>query len=228
MSHKTGEITSRSSKPLCLNNLSALVLKFLKKNQTTTFSKVADMVIHEISQTYGDVSVDKTTRRRVYDVLNVFLASGLITKEGKTIQFHQNSKNGISLNNENSNDNELSNEDEELMAINNEKKQQLISKIKLYLTYRSLILRNHSILKPPNAIHLPAIIIGFNSSLEDISQRYQNGHTLEIQTTDNPIFYSPNDIFKTMSFPIESQRQIFKELKGFEKIEKEVFDVNES
>lgn len=82
------ESPSKGSRPLCLTNLSAMVLEFLKKNPVTTFSNVADMIIRTISEKYKDISADKTTRRRVYDVLNVFLATGIITKDNKRIRYN--------------------------------------------------------------------------------------------------------------------------------------------
>jgi hypothetical protein len=77
----------RREKPLCLNNLAASVMKFIEAARVTTFQDVADRLILEVSRFLRENKGDKTTRRRVYDVLNVFLAPGLIERSGKSIRF---------------------------------------------------------------------------------------------------------------------------------------------
>ncbi|OHT08916.1 hypothetical protein TRFO_22424 [Tritrichomonas foetus] len=177
------------------------------------------MIITEISQAYGDMSGDKTTRRRVYDVLNVFLASGIITKENKTIKYNPPPIPEASK--------KVSEQDQELLSVNSQKRQQILNKIRLYLTYRSLLERNRGIVKPESAVNLPVILVGFNTAINEVSKSNDNEHTLEIRAAENPTFFSPNDVFKTMVFPEEFQKEVLREMPMFGKLEGDVFAKSE-
>jgi hypothetical protein len=77
----------RGEKTLCLNNLAVLVMKLIEAAQVTTFQDVAGALILEVSRFPRESKGEKTTRRRIYDVLNVFLAPSLIEPSGKSIRF---------------------------------------------------------------------------------------------------------------------------------------------
>jgi hypothetical protein len=72
---------AHEAKPLSLSHLAAAVLRFIEGRQSTTFQEVADRVSIEVSPVGSETVSEKATRRRVYDVLNVFLASGLVVRE---------------------------------------------------------------------------------------------------------------------------------------------------
>lgn len=167
--------SSRSEKPLCLNNLSGSVLTYIINNPDTSYQKVADAFVQEMNQ-----ENEKTTRRRVHDVLNVFSATGLITKDSKMIHYQP-----IMLN---------QNEGSKVLRFE-EKKKQLIQKINLLIAYQSLIERNKHRSRPSMTLQLPAIIIGFDNR-KGTSKGGIDGKTLEIYSSTKPHFFSPMDILK--------------------------------
>jgi hypothetical protein len=215
MSRKKGEgYAARNSRPLCLNNLAVSVMRFIQAHQTTTFQEMADMVCSEIVKTSDEPGIDRTTRRRVYDVLNVFLAADLIDKDGKTIRFRKVQPRLPS---------EIPEEDRSLAHECEERQEILASKIRLLLSYRSLVQRHSKMQRPPTAIRLPAIIVGFNTNVSNESMSAPDKKTLEISASENPRFYSPMDILQRMHFPIKPQREALQEMKGLESTERFVF-----
>jgi hypothetical protein len=151
----------RGEKPLCLNNLAASVMKFIKAAQVTTFQDVADGLILEVSRFPRENKGEKTTSRRVYYVLNVFLAPGLIERSRKSIRFCL-PWGGT--------DGETADSDEVRRGVSAcEAKQQLLNdKIKLLAAYKGLVTGNSAVQRPRSAIKLPSIIVGFDMNISGV------------------------------------------------------------
>lgn len=209
---------SRGENPLCLNRLAVSVMQFIQTKQVTTFHEVADMIVAKVAQTQNEPNGEKTTRRRVYDVLNVFLASGLITKESKSIRYQP-------LGNI-SQETDLPPDMKELIQACEEKQAKLVQRIQLLLAYKSLMARNEKAMRPANAIPMPVIIVGFNSNIAGGSKAALNGRTLEMYASENPIFYSPMDVFSQLNFPVDLQKQLLREIPGLAASESYVFPNN--
>lgn len=193
---------SRQPKPLSLNSLAEDISHFIQEKVATTFQDVADMIVEKITQDDAESNNDKTTRRRVYDVLNVFLAAGVITKEGKQIR-HQPLAHISEM--------DLMEQDRALSEDVEHKKALLIQRIKLLLAYKSLMVRNSQQRRPASAIQMPAIIVGFNSNISGGSKTSLDGRSVVMHASENPVFYSPMDVFERMGLPQELQRSILKE-----------------
>ena len=206
--------TTRGQRPLCLNNLAESVMSFLRMKQVTTFQEVADYIVAKIGHQKSEPSAEKTTRRRVYDVLNVFLASELITKENKSIRYQSL----VAL----SDDSAMPPNSQDLARVCKEKQEQLVRLIRLLLAYKALIARNEKTMRPPTAIPVPFIIVGFNSNIAGGSKAALNGKKLEMYALANPSFYSPMDVFK-LNFSDEVQRQVLREIPELAACESLVF-----
>ena len=211
------KVSSRGSRPLCLNNLSARVLNFIEKNPSTSFTEVADTIMEDISGDENKNS-DKTTRRRVYDVLNVFYAAGIITKDSKSIQYHPLSQNLY---------NEFVPESEQEIAQRcREKKQFLLQKISLILSYKSLIERNQTKNRPPSAIQLPALLVGFDKNVYGGSQSALDGRKLEIHASQNPQFFSPMDVLSKIPVSVNVKNEFFQQFQYLAPMEAECLTTN--
>lgn len=186
------------NKPVTLNTISSITLNIIRSKQTTTFSEVADLVIKNCT---GNIETgnEKTTRRRVYDVLNVFLAAGLIKKEAKNINYVQNS--------ETQNNQPISEEDSQLANQCEQLRESVINKLKAYLLYRSLLERNYNKSRPTESVQLPAIFVEFPTD-KGVSELSLDQKTLEITADQHPTFYSPVDILSSINLSIESQREL--------------------
>ncbi|EAY22966.1 hypothetical protein TVAG_077130 [Trichomonas vaginalis G3] len=157
---------------------------------------------------------EKTTRRRVYDVLNVFLAAGLITKESKNIYY---AKQGFIQKVP-----QIPQEDQELCNRCEQLKESVIRKLKAYLLYRSLVERNQTKIRPSGSVQLPAIFVEFPTD-KGVSELSLDQKTLEINAEQHPTFYSPVDILSNINLNIEMQRDLVKRTPIISKLEPYVF-----
>jgi hypothetical protein len=190
-------------------------MKVIQSNPVTTFQDAADVVVEEMRAEHSGHGDDKNTRRRVYDVLNVFLASGLIIRDGRSIRFR-----GLGT----PPPIEEIPESERAFARTCELKQaRLVGQIKLLLGYRALIARNASQPRPASAVPLPTIIVGFNSNIEGDSNMSLDHKTLQIHASANPLFYSPMDVFQNVNLSTEVQRDELRQIPALAAMESFVF-----
>lgn len=206
---------ARQQKPLCLGSLAEDVLHFIQERTNTTFQEVADMIVSKTHK--DDSSNEKTTRRRVYDVLNVFAAAGLISKEARSIKY-QPLAHISELDN-------LSPQDKDLAKNCEDKRTLLMQRIKLLLSYKALIMRNKQVSRPVNAVQMPVIMVGFNNNILGESYSSLDGKSVEMSASEGPIFYSPMDVFSKLQFPVDLLRTLMKEphTRGLEACEDLVF-----
>jgi hypothetical protein len=207
----------RREKPLCLNNLAASVMKFIEATQVTTFQDVADRLVLEVSRLPGESKGEKTTRRRVYDVLNVFLAAGLIERSGKSIRLCVPPDGA---------DDEAADSDEGRSIMNGcEEKQRLLKdKIRLLAAYKGLVARNMALQRPRSTVKLPSIFIGFNTNISGSSNTSLDGRRFEIQSSGKPVFYSPMEILEGVGLGQEYRREVFRQYPILSSMEHQVFE----
>jgi hypothetical protein len=72
------------------------VLSVLKSRETLTFQAFADAVLETIGDEPMEGNNERTLRRRVYDVLNVFIAARIIERNGKNIAWTHTQLQGAS------------------------------------------------------------------------------------------------------------------------------------
>ena len=201
-----------ANQQISLNRISSLVISIIKTKQITTFQEVTDLVLEQ-TQANKDSDKDRTSRRRIYDVINVCVAAGIVRKENRNIIYQPNGANS-----------EESDAEKQAKLYNscNELTNSILSKLKIYLLYKSLIERNQNVMRPPNAVQLPAIFVGFPSDKGE-SHLSLDGKDLEIQSDQDPTFYSPLDVFQAAGINIDQQRNFLRCSPPFDKFEPQLF-----
>jgi hypothetical protein len=190
-----------SAKPMSLACLAPKVLDHLKMTQVTTFIQAGDYVIALLESP----PVHETTiRRRVYDILNVFLACNLITKSNGKIKWKARTVPST-----------ISRDHEIHVQTLNKKRQEFAKSLRVLVRYRSLIDQNRLIRRPPRAIQLTAIFVGYRNVANGSSDCSLDGKKLTITSSSPPIFYSPMDVLSTRPLPPDEQLRIVRSL-GFD------------
>jgi hypothetical protein len=214
MMNASAAMTVHETKPLSLNHLAASVLQFIESRQFTTFQEVADRVGIEVSPHGQEAISERTARRRVYDVLNVFLASGLVVREGKSIRYQRledtDPLGAVSA-------------DESVPPALQEKARTLHEKVRTLVGYETLIRRNAGRDRPPSTIQLPAIIVGFSSSILGGCRSALDGKSLEIHASENPLFYSPMNVFQRIGFTNADHRETLRQFPALASLDSALF-----
>jgi hypothetical protein len=205
--------TPRSSRPLCLGRMAFNILSILEESNSTSFAEVADRIIATIgAEEVGTQSEQRTLRRRVYDVLNVFCATGLIVKDNKFIQYRPILGTG-----------KQSDVGHQIQARVLLKEATLAEKTKVFLGYKLLIARRREQARPPNAIQLPSIFVAFVDIGNGHVQRAFDGSRLEIIAHSPPRFFSPMGLFEKMGFPPDEQIACLRKMPALAGLEQIVF-----
>lgn len=183
--------TPRSSKPLCLTNMASKILSILKQKENTTFQEVADDIVNDIGPDVADANNERTLRRRVYDVLNVFVAAGFITKDNKKITYTPpRTSSGQPM--------ETAALEEKIQA----KQTALVDKIRMLLMWKLLIERNKHIIRPSVTVPIDnTLFVGFKQLTGAIQRRpLTDQRQLEIGADSTPLFYSPMNVMESIGF----------------------------
>lgn len=181
----------KSSNRLCLKSLAPPTVEVLKELGTTSSEDAATYIISQLSKSsHNEISGQDTIRRRIYDVINVLSASGIIDKVGKQIVWR-----GFQIYNpkEIKITNSISPVVEQRIA---NKEKSLREKVRLLTLYKVLIARNFIPKTPKNAVYLPSIIIGVENPDRDILTPLPIRSDLEILTKSPLLFISPLEILQ--------------------------------
>jgi hypothetical protein len=183
-------LAHKTRKPMSLTNLAPKVLQHLQLSRTTTFVAAADHVVQEIEAEKGD---ERTIRRRVYDILNVFLACDFIEKSKSSIQLKNPRLPNIAP-------------DPGRETVD-AKKRELARKLHMLVLYRCIINRNRQVHRPPGSIHLSVIFVAFPRSESGTACRSLDGKSLEVASDAAPMYFSPMDLMDKLSFSLEERNQ---------------------
>jgi hypothetical protein len=200
MSDEASTCAARS-KPLCLSNMSSMILSVLKSRDHTSFQEVADAVVSGIGDPI-DTDNERTVRRRVYDVLNVFMAAGFIERDSQTRAI------AVTLNH---------NQGESAVDMHQKvvksKRVQLADKVRMFIGWRLLMQRNMKRTPPDRPIPLlHTLFIGFaryggaGSSSQAVDRR-----TVALHAESSPIFFSPMELVTKLGFTVDQQAQVMLE-----------------
>jgi hypothetical protein len=91
------------------------------------------------------------------------------------------------------------------------KENALYEKVRMLVAYETLIRYNSIRQRGPSVVQLPAIIVGFSSTITGACNASLDGRSLEIQASENPVFYSPMDVFEKIGFPNANQSQTLRQ-----------------
>jgi hypothetical protein len=195
-----GEPSGHGARHLCLSNMAAMIINILKETESTTFQEVAERVVQFMGTEEPNGNNGRTLRRRVYDVLNVFVASGFIAKDNKTIMYQQPvaiRPPGITV--------------KDIEERVRSKELGLTDNIKMFIAWRCLIERNRTKERPESAVPVHrTLFIGFRQSA-GIYERNFLGKALTIRANSPPEFFSPMNVLDGMGTPKIMQFKIMKE-----------------
>jgi hypothetical protein len=193
----------RSSKPLCLDRISSMVLSVLKTHESLTFQGVADSILSTMSGEPMDASKARTLRRRIYDVLNVFLAARLISKDGKNIIWGLNPNPALSS----------------LIETVRMKQIQLVDKITIFVNWKLVMERNMT--RPKPAVTVPVwrtLFVGFTPCQGRSSNHSIDRQTIEIWTASTPTFFSPLEVIATFKFTDAQKLAILQQIPSLRQV----------
>ena len=136
-----------------LKQLTQLVKQIICKHQPTSFKNVASKLIEELIITEGPdrVKEEKNVRRRVYDAINVLIASEVLERNGRNVSWKEHWDNPEVDYREN--------DLEKKRSLIEDKKKGLKVVLNKFLAIRALISRNKRGLSGKPAINFPFIIV---------------------------------------------------------------------
>lgn len=199
--------TDSSSVRLCLKSLAHCTLEVIREMGNTTSEDLATVIISKFLRAQPNLTGQDTIRRRIYDVINVLSATGVIEKSGKQLVFrgYKAVPGGKFMQPQSS-------ENEARIAT---KEKILRDKISLLVLYKALLKRNYARGQPPpDAVHLPAIVVGIRDLDKSSMVSVMNGLELKIEASQRDLlFLAPSDILKKMrkDFPDEVIRSFLEE-----------------
>ena len=197
-------MSKEDSSRLSLKVLAPETARIVREYGTATTEEIATVVITKFQ---GSIDNSKTTtqdtiRRRIYDVINVLAASGLIEKVGKKITWNSTTPYLQALPSGDSSLNQITtNEDKIIESRIKEKEAQLRAKICLLTLYKALTERNFPKSASEKDISLPTILICLENS-NDIafSPSDPDNKRIEIRATKQIKLQSPLEILKNINF----------------------------
>jgi hypothetical protein len=175
--------------------MTSSVQAVLKSHLSTTFQDVADEVVRELGLDARDVENERTLRRRVYDVLNVFVAMGLVLKEGKSIRYREG---------RGSTESSVSSTGLEDKVHSMEL--DLIGKIRILVGWQLIISRNRRLSRPRVTIPVArTLFVGFKQISDQCYDHTSNGHRVIVHSESPPTIYSPLEVIDKMDFTPEER-----------------------
>ena len=213
------EPAAKSGKPLCIANISPPILNVIKSKESISFIEVGDIIVQHCQNEVKDEKRERTLRRRVYDVINVMSAAGVIEKNGKFLHYRPE---GYL--------NECQSNEEEHNSRIQEKEKLLLSKIRQLVFHTLLIEKNQMRPKPTNAVSLPFMLVGFIDISSGSVSRSLDGKQLSVYSKSIPYFFSHVDVFKKMGFTLSDQQRHVRAIPIIAQMEKEIVNdiLNES
>jgi hypothetical protein len=182
------------SKALILRQIAPTILTVLKSRPSSSFQDVADAIIADLGGEPLDSRGERTVRRRVYDVLNVFVAVGYAERDGKTIICSrspdlQSAPSGDSI--------------RQKIEL---RQTELADKVRMLIAWRLLIERNRLRERPSCAVPiLQTLFVGFARCQGGGYDQGLDGRSVAIHAESLPVFFTPMEVIAKMGFPIEEQ-----------------------
>ena len=168
---------SAEASRICLKTLAPMTLQVMRELGNTTSEDLATVIINNIMRKQPGLTGQETIRRRIYDVINVLSAAGVIDKVGKQLIWHGYQGANVApivL--------PGSGEDEQRILA---KEQVLRDKVSLLTLYKALLNRNFKRgTTPPDSVSLPAIIVGIKEPDKASVTQPMDGCELEIRANN--------------------------------------------
>jgi hypothetical protein len=178
--------------------MASIVLDVLRTTEPLSFEVVADAVLARLGDDPRQVTDDRTLRRRVYDVLNVFMAAGIVLKEGRSLMWTglparpSGGRSGPSS----------------LRTAVRMHEIALIDKITIYIAWRLVLNRNRTRPRPAIAVSVHrTIFIGFRTSVGGCDESF-DGRKIELHANAPAQFFSPMEAIANMGFTRDQKKAV--------------------
>ncbi|EAY20676.1 hypothetical protein TVAG_163720 [Trichomonas vaginalis G3] len=202
---------SDSKDKICLKAIAPRLLELMRSMKSTTSETIATMLINLLAVEAAGSFSQETVRRRIYDVINVLSATGVIEKDGKKLTWR-------GLNNPNAPSQDPSQNVPPSLLM---KERNLHDKLRLLAAYKALIRKNFPQVRPSNG--LPARVIIFGTTCREIQASKEEDHEIKIEMAHKPsCYFSPADIIARIPFSYEEIQSVFEANAYFKKYAKEV------
>jgi hypothetical protein len=184
-----------------------MVFSVLQNHESLTFQMVADSVVRTLGYSQMESNNERTLRRRVYDVLNVFVAAGITAKDGKAIVWRRTRM-----------PTPPDPESDCLAETIRTRRTQLIDKIAVFVNWKLVIQRNRTRERP--AVFVPVwrtLFVGFPNVPGSSYEQAVDKKTVEIRCAATPVFFSPLEAIGKMGFTTEQKLAVLRENPQLEK-----------
>jgi hypothetical protein len=187
-----------SSARLCLKDLARHTLEVMRELESTTSEDIATLTIDKLLRSNPNLTGQDTIRRRIYDVINVLSAAGVVDKVGKQILWHGGRRTVLPA---------VASKAADESGIS-AKEKVLRDKVSLLTLYKALIKRNFTREPGPDALPLPVILIEIRDKNQATFTQATNRCALEIRSKKDLLFMAPSDILRNIKIPAQSIRGI--------------------
>jgi hypothetical protein len=168
---------------------------------SATSEDIATIVINRLMASNPTLSGHDTIRRRIYDVINVLSAAGLIDKVGKQIVWRGSRQTILAAARP-----QPALGDAKSRASG--KEMLLQNKVALLTLYKTLLKRNFERDPPPDAIALPVIFIAVKDHTKTTFKQSLTRGDLEIRSTRNLKFMAPGEVMMRLALSKATARTI--------------------
>jgi hypothetical protein len=182
--------------------MSSTILTIMKTQPLSTFQEVADEVVREVGSEIGDSENERTLRRRVYDVLNVFVAAGLVEKDGKTVRYRGSAVCESCGSSVNSLRQKVHNLEIDLQ-----------SKVRVLIGWELMVFRNRVSCESPS-LKVPVketFFFGFRESSVEYYDQALDGRKITIHCHSSPGLFSPLEVIDKVGFNEEDRFRILEQ-----------------
>jgi hypothetical protein len=186
-----GKLPSGQGK-LCLKTIAPHTLEVMRDLGTSTSEDIATMIINTLMRNNPNLSGQETIRRRIYDVINVLSAAGVIDKVGKQVVWRGTRRSIPAAVRPAAPADSIG----ERVRM---KEQLLCDKVRLLTLYKVLIQRNFPRDPSPNPLALPLILIGVRDRSRTTFTQSLNRCELEIKSHQSLLFLAPSEILSKIS-----------------------------
>jgi hypothetical protein len=178
---------------ICLKVIAPQTLDVVRELGTSNSEDVASVIIARLIGPNPPLSAHETIRRRIYDVINVLSAAGVIDKVGKQILWRGGRPAPVMP--------PIPSTPDASEGRVHRKEEMLREKVRLLTLDKVLIKRNFSRDQSPGSMTLPVILIGIQDPTHTTFTQSVNRCQLEIKSRRNMQFLAPSDILQKIDLP---------------------------
>lgn len=198
---------------VCLKAIAPRLLDLMREIKSTTSENLATLLINQLALENPNGFSQETVRRRIYDVINVLSATGIIDKDGKKLSWGGAKTASPAP----TGDPQRPNIPMNLLI----KERKLYKNLAVLAKYKAIVSRNFPQIKPEGALPLNIILFGTNLKLETSRE----GESVKLQIPTKPLLYwSPSDLIIKADIPTEDIQRILEINPIFKKYTKNVIE----